>query len=82
MVVRESQYGLTKCRKLFLLLICFVCLFGSFDEEYWPRANICVSLPLSCMWDAATAWLDKPCIGLPPGSECMNRGALKWSART
>ena len=23
------------------------------------------NLPLFCMWDAATAWLDEQCVGLP-----------------
>ena len=32
-------------------------LFSSTEED-WPWANICANLPLFCMWDTATAWLD------------------------
>ena len=38
-------------------------------EEDCPGANICANLPLFCMWDAATAWLDEWCIGPHLGSE-------------
>ena len=27
----------------------------------WPWADICANLPLFCMWDADTAWLDEWC---------------------
>ena len=35
----------------------------SFGGEDLPWANICASLPLFYMWDAATAWLDERCVG-------------------
>ena len=35
------------------------------------------SLPLFCLWDAATAWLDELCISPFLGSEPMNSGPLK-----
>ena len=41
-------------------------------EEDWPRANICASLPLSCVWDAATSWLDEQCVDPPPRTEPVN----------
>ena len=34
-------------------------------EEGCCWANICASLPLFCMWDAATAWLDEVCRSTP-----------------
>ena len=38
----------------------FLFIFG---EEDCPWANISANLPLFCMWDAATAWLDEWCVG-------------------
>ena len=38
-------------------------------EEDWPWASICDNLPLVCMWDASTAWLNEWCVGLHPGSK-------------
>ena len=48
-------------------------------EENWPWANICAHLPLFCMWNAATAWLDEWCVDLCPGSEPANLGPLQQS---
>ena len=36
----------------------FLCV----SEEDRPWANVCANLPLFCLWDAATAWLDERCI--------------------
>ena len=36
-------------------------------EEDCCWANICGSLPLFCMWDASSAWLDEWCVGSTPG---------------
>ena len=48
-----------------------------FAEENLPWADICASLPLFCMWVAATAWLLTsgvgPCLGTKPWLP-------KWSA--
>ena len=43
----------------------FFFLFFFFGEEDWPWANVYASLPLFCMWDTTTAWLDEWCVGLP-----------------
>ena len=40
-------------------------------EENFPWANTCASLPLFCMWDAATAQLMSG-VGLHPGTEPVN----------
>ena len=56
--------------------------WGFFGEEDWPWANIFANIPLFCMWDAATAWLDEQCVGPCLGSEPTNSGPLKWSAWT
>ena len=40
------------------------------------------SLPLFCMWDTATAWLDEWCVGLHLGSEPANPELLKQSVQT
>ena len=37
-----------------------------------PWANIRANLPLFCMWDAATAWLDEWCVGLHLESQPVN----------
>ena len=50
-------------------------------EEDCLWANIWASLPLLCMWEAATAWLDEWC-GLLLGFELVNLRPLKWSALT
>ena len=52
-----------------------------FCEEDCPWANICVNLPLFCMWDAASAWLDEWCVGLHPGLEPVNPGLLKQNTK-
>ena len=48
-------------------------------EEEWPWANICASLPLFYLWDAATAWLDEYCRSTPGILTC-EPGLLKLSA--
>ena len=48
-----------------------------FAEEDWPWANICAHLPLLFIWDAATAWFEKRCIGACLGSEPVNPGATE-----
>ena len=53
-----------------------------FGKEDWPRANIFANLPLFCMWDTNTAWLDKWCIGLHPVSEPMDPRLPKWRVWT
>ena len=53
-----------------------------FGKEGWPWANICADFPLFGLWDAVTAWLDKLCVGLHPGSEPVNPRLPKWSAWT
>ena len=69
-----------------------------FGEEDQPSANVhanllfllrktgpgITSVPifLHFIWDAATAWLDKQCIGAHPGSEPVNPGPPQQSART
>ena len=35
-----------------------------FGEEDCPWTDICAHLPLCCMWDTGTAWLDEWCVGL------------------
>ena len=38
-------------------------------EEDCPWANIYANLPLFCMWDAATPWLDESYVALQQGPE-------------
>ena len=63
----------------------FVCVC----EEDCPRGNICANLPLFCMLDITTAWLDEQCVGLrAPGirthepqateAECANLTTTLW----
>ena len=47
-------------------------------EEHCPWSNVSVSLPLVCVWDATTAWLNEQCT--QSGSEPASPGQLKWSA--
>ena len=49
---------------------------------FWGGANICANLPLFCIWDAATVWLDEQCVGLHQGSEPANPRLPKQSAWT
>ena len=51
-------------------------------EEDCSWANICANLPIFCMWDTGTAWLDEWCVSLCPGSKPANPGPQKWSTRT
>ena len=53
-----------------------------FAEEDWPWANICAHLPLFCMWDAATAWLDELCLSPHLRFEPANPGPPKLSTQT
>ena len=39
-----------------------------------PELTSVASLPLLCIWDAATAWLDEWCADLHPGSKPANPG--------
>ena len=57
-------------------------LLAFFGEEDCCWANICASLPLLCMWDATSVWLDEQCVGLRPGSEPANPGLPKLSMTT
>ena len=50
-------------------------------EEDWAWANI-VPVFLYFTWDAATAWLDKRCVGARLGSEPANPGPPQQSACT
>uniref|UniRef100_A0A8C4MNW3 Monoamine oxidase B n=1 Tax=Equus asinus asinus TaxID=83772 RepID=A0A8C4MNW3_EQUAS len=45
-------------------------------------SNVCANLPLFCMWDATTAWLDKQCVGLCLGSEPANPRLPKQNGET
>ena len=56
--------------------------FFLFDEEDCPWANICANLPLFCMWDTATAWLDERYVSPGLGSESVITELLKWSMHT
>ena len=40
------------------------------------------NLPLFCMWDATTAWLDERCVGLCLGSKPTNPWLPKQSLQT
>ena len=59
-----------KVRRCFLFCL-FACFFA---EEDSPWANICVSLPLFCMWITATLWLTSG-VGLHQGFWLANTGA-------
>ena len=48
-----------------------------FAKEDWPWANICAHFPLLFIWDSATAWPDKRCVTVHPGSEPVNPLAAK-----
>ena len=50
---------------------CFV-----FGEEDWSQANICANLPLFCMWDTTSAWLDEQYVGPRQG-----RAHEPWAAK-
>ena len=93
LVARSSMFINGPITFLVFVLFCFdeedwpwaniSCQSSSFClRQYRPWANICASLPLSCMWDAITAWLDEQCAGLPPGSKPLNPGPPKQSRRT
>ena len=60
-------------------VLCFALFSG---EEGWPWANICANLPLFCMWDTTTAWLDKQYIGPCLGPKPVNPGLAKQSTLT
>ena len=51
-------------------------------EEDCPWANICANLPLFCMWDAATAWLDEQYVDPHPGCELVNPKLPKQSTNS
>ena len=86
--VTANGYGVSFFSLFFFLVRKFgpeltrVPIFLFFLEKDCCWANICASLPLFCMWDAATEWLDEWCVGLCPGSELGNPGPLKWSSWT
>ena len=52
-----------------------------FGEENRPWVNICASLPVFCMWVAASAGLDEWCVGPCPGSKAVNPRPLKWNTK-
>ena len=63
--VRKIGPELTSVANLSLLL----------EEDYcWD--NICASLPLFCMWDAAIAWMDELCRSVPRIRNCE-----PWAAK-
>src|SRR3712207_7017233 len=39
-------------------------IFFLLEEEFCCCVNICANLPLFCIWDTTTAWLDEQCVGL------------------
>ena len=79
----EYTYGKRwRGRERIKVFFCCCCYFLFFGEEDWPQANTCANLPLLCMWDATTAWLDEWCVGLHPGSEPANPRPLKQSPWT
>ena len=52
-------------RHLFVMMMMMMMMMMIiFGEEDCPRANICANLPLFCMWDSATAWLDEQCVSM------------------
>ena len=60
--------------------ICCQFLFLLEEDCHW--AKIYVNLPLFCMWDTATVWLDEQRVGPHPGSEPVNPGVSKQSMQT
>ena len=74
------------------------CSLGVGGREKWVRTSspfffppqspstwlyiLVVSSSGSSMWDAATSWLDKQCVGPRPGSKPVNPGPPKWSTQT
>ena len=61
------------CFRYILILLLLLLLVREIAPELTSVAN----LPLFCMWDNSTAWLDEQCVGLFPGSESMDPG--HWS---
>ena len=57
-------------------------IFLFLPKEDCPWANMCANLPLRCIWATTTAWPDEQYVGLCLGSEPMNPGLPKQSART
>ena len=57
-----------------------IVLFCFLVRKIVPELTSVANLPLFCMWDATTAWLDEWCVGVHPGSEPMNPGLPKLSA--
>ena len=55
-------------------------LFLPGKDCHW--VNICANLPLFCIWDTSTAWLDEWSVGPCSGSKPANPGPLKWSVWT
>ena len=80
-ILNQWYYGDMSTREVSLSFSLFFWVFF-FGEEDCPWANICANLPLSSMWDAATAWPDEQCVGLHLGSEPENPGSLKQSTWT
>ena len=72
----QVSYTLTWLISLCHIAFLYMC------EEYCPWANICTNLPLSCMWDTTTAWLDGWCVGPRLGSEPAKPRLPKWSVGT
>ena len=59
-----------------------IVLLVFFGQEDCPWANIYASLPLFCIGNATTAWLDEWCVGLCPGSGPVNPGLPEQSTQT
>ena len=65
------------------LFVCHIYFyFIIFGEEDWSWANICANLPLFCLWDATTAWLDEQYVGPQLVSKPVNPKLPKQSTRT
>ena len=69
------QFPLTiSCKVFSNFPVGFSFFFSFFGEEDCPWANIYANLPLFCMWNATTAWLDEHCVGPRLGSELVSPG--------